>query len=77
MRFAVFNHKGQVRGYLTWRGAKNAFAMAGWKQAKARGSAAMDAWADDQLKFDRVYEYDVRRNGSVTIDGITIKSMIA
>jgi hypothetical protein len=76
-RFAVINHKGQVKGYATWQGAKNAFSMAGWRQAKERGDAAMDAWADDQLRFDRVTEWDVRRGGSVHIDGITVKSMIA
>lgn len=77
MRFSVWNHKGQVKGYLTWRGAKSAFAAAGWKQACAKGDAAKDAWAEDQLKFDRVSEWDVRRGGAVHIDGITLKSMIA
>lgn len=76
-RFVVINHKGKHTGYATFRGAKNGFSMAGWKQAKERGEAAKDAWADDQLKFDRVYEHDVRRCGSVWIDGICIKSMIA
>lgn len=76
-RFSVWNHKGQVKGYATWKGAKSAWAMAGWKQACARGEAAKDAWASDQLNFDRVSEGDVRGAGSVTIDGITIKSMIA
>lgn len=75
-KFSVWNHNGRVKGYQTWRGAKNAFSMAGWKQAMARGEAAKDAWAEDQLKFDRVEEWDVRRNGSVHIDGIIIKSMI-
>lgn len=77
MRFAVFDSKGRVKGYATWRGAKNAWSMAGWRQAKERGDAAKDAWADDQLQFDRVSEWDVRRAGAVHIDGITIKSMIA
>lgn len=76
-KFAVFDHKGRVKGYATFRGAKNAFSMAGWKQAKERGEAAKDAWAEDQLKFDRVYEHEVRALGSVRIDGIVIKSMIA
>lgn len=76
-RFCVIDHNGKHRAYMTWRGAHNGFGMAGWKQAKTRGDAAKDAWADDQLRFDRVSEWDVRRLGSIHIDGITIKSMIA
>lgn len=71
--WAVFTTNGRVKGYRTWRGAKNAFSMAGWKQACRRGEEAKDAWAEDQLKFDRVSEWDVRRVGSIHIDGISIR----
>lgn len=74
MIYSVFDHKGKCRGYRTWRGAKNAFSMAGWREAKEQGEAAKDAWAENQLAFDRVYEHDVRRLGAVHIGNISIRA---
>lgn len=69
--WVVFNHYGRGKGYRTWKGAKNAFSMAGWKACATE--AEKDAWADRQLLFDRVEEWDVKRLGSVHIDGISIR----
>lgn len=79
-RFAVFNHKGKVRGYETFRGAKNAFGMAAYKMIGGLKATDDDIIAQHR-ECDRHMEWDVRRSGAVHFQRgdqqVTLKSMIA
>lgn len=79
-KFAVFNHKGRVKGYETFKGAKSAFSMASYRMLGGL-KASDDEIIAQHRECDRYTEWDVRRAGAVHFQRsdqqVTLKSMIA
>lgn len=82
MRFAVFDHKGRGKSYLTFRGAKSAFSGLAYRAWNKVPDISDDELSEMLLTIDRKSEWDVRRLGAIYAvlpegQQITLKSMIA